>query len=188
MLGHNFLPPFVCLVDWIWGFSRPFGVGGGADATGERAGAGRGDPGSPQPPVPPQPGCRQAEEGTRRMSCLSLASGLCYGQGRLCLPWPLRGGCRGAGVWQGPEAAGLAPRWLTGLLCGFQLLREPFQLGRPVSSSSTPGICVAPVKNWDKVLPTHFMEAAHLKWLPSSRAGFGPTAQMHQPDRIKVGF
>lgn len=41
---------------------------------------------------------------------------------------PRRSPQSGAGVWRGPEAAGLATRRLTSLLCGFWLLREPFRL------------------------------------------------------------
>lgn len=70
----------------------------------------------------------------------------------------------------------------------FLVLEGALRAGRPVSSLSIPSICGNPVKKWEKVLAACLKEAVHLPWLPWNRAGFGPTAHIHQPDRVRGGF
>lgn len=49
-------------------------------------------------------------------------------------------------------------------------------------------ICGIPMKKREKVLVACFKEAVRLPWLPLNRAGFGPTALIHQPGKVRGGF
>lgn len=72
--------------------------------------------------------------------------------------------------------------------CLFPLLRERRLRDRRLRDPLPRLTGGTPAKKRGKALVSCFMEAKHLTRLLLSEAGFGPTAQMHQPDRIRVGL
>lgn len=94
--------------------------------------------------------------------------------------WRVR--CEGSGgaPGQGPDTAARDPRRGSVLV-----LRESFELAALSPRSPSRVICYIPVKKWKK--SPSFKEGVHLPW-PSNSAGFGPTAHIHQPGRVKGGF